>query len=152
MYPGAARTAFLVADSTHRGTIQWGDRDLLTETLKGMHHLRAGLLEDFDKRNSAPRQLSHREFRTRRAPVRLPTRTQKERMRRESLRWDGYPGWLPGHGLITLSRVGFTPDMQHALVNVDFHCGGRCGGGQLIVLVKHDDRWIVQQRKRIFIS
>jgi hypothetical protein len=45
-------------------------------------------------------------------------------------------------GLITFSNVGFNLEMTHALVDVSYSCGGLCGRGGLVLLVKKDGKWV----------
>lgn len=49
-------------------------------------------------------------------------------------------------GSVRLSRVGFSPDGNHALVYMHHGCGGLCGSGGFLVLRKQDGLWRIQQR------
>lgn len=60
---------------------------------------------------------------------------------------------FPGsNGIIGLSRVGFDPMGEQAMVYVEYGCGGSCGGGFLVVLEREPRGWIVVERRRQWIS
>ena len=57
--------------------------------------------------------------------------------------WEAFYKKYPNSpGLITFSNVGFNPEMTYALVDVRYHCGGLCGEGGMVLLVKKDGTWI----------
>jgi|SRR5215831_2472940 len=59
--------------------------------------------------------------------------------------WEAFYRKYPkATGFITLSNVGFNPEMNYALVDVGFHCGGLCGNGSLVLLVKKDGKWVIE--------
>lgn len=142
LYRNVAKTSFLVADST-RGDLRFGHRDLVEAVLASRPDVPRSLIDSYLDHNDRPCALGSR-FRTRRAPVVLVGREDRERLGRESAGWDGYPDGYPAHGLITLSAVGFTPDSRQAVVHALFHCGGRCGSGQVVLLERNGDGWIVR--------
>jgi hypothetical protein len=56
---------------------------------------------------------------------------------------------------MSLSRVAYSEDFQDALVYREYHCGGRCGRGELIWLSRRGDSpgdWRVRQRLVHWIS
>ncbi|HKC62384.1 MAG TPA: hypothetical protein VKB86_02045 [Pyrinomonadaceae bacterium] len=62
--------------------------------------------------------------------------------------WKDYYRKYPNSpGYITLSKVGFDPDMKHALVYVGIDCGGLCGDGSYRLLTKEDGVW--KETKRL---
>jgi len=56
-----------------------------------------------------------------------------------------YKKYPKSPGLVTFSNVGFNPEMNYALVNVGYSCGGLCGRGGLVLLVKKDGNWIKER-------
>jgi len=45
--------------------------------------------------------------------------------------------------LVSLSPIAFAPDSSQALVYVGVHCGGLCGGADIVYLRKANTGWIV---------
>jgi hypothetical protein len=45
--------------------------------------------------------------------------------------------------LVSLSPIAFAPDSGQALVYVGVHCGGLCGGADIVYLRKANTGWIV---------
>ena len=85
-----------------------------------------------------------------RIPIKLLDRAGREEFFGPTLKWDQFFERYPGaHALIEFSRVGFTSDMQQALVYAEFICGGRCGWGQLIRLTRQQESWVIQQTERV---
>lgn len=148
LYREVASEAFLVVDSTVRGVGTFGDRDLLTEELKRFPGLPSGLVADFEARNAQPQMLQDR-FQTRRAPVRLLGAAGRERIGNKSAESGEYRKELPAGGSVTFSRVGFTRDGRHALVQVRFDCGERCGGADIILLTRRNGCWVVEQAREL---
>ncbi|HEX6070925.1 MAG TPA: hypothetical protein VFZ18_13915 [Longimicrobiaceae bacterium] len=54
-----------------------------------------------------------------------------------------YSAYPRSPGLIRLSRVGFDPERQQALVFVSHSCGGRCGSGAYLLLSNASGSWAV---------
>ncbi len=69
---------------------------------------------------------------------------------------DGPPSFeklFPGAGGITsLSRVGFDPGLDEAMVSVRFYCGGLCGTGWRYILKKRRGKWEVADKWIIWMS
>jgi hypothetical protein len=63
--------------------------------------------------------------------------------------FERYPG---SRGLITLSAVGFNPDMTQALVHVALSCGALCGEGNLFLLRKDNGVWKIQKKIATWVS
>lgn len=58
--------------------------------------------------------------------------------------WEAfYAAYPDSPGLIRLSRVGFDPERQQALVFVSHVCGGRCGRGVYLLLSDASGSWEV---------
>ena len=62
----------------------------------------------------------------------------------------GVDGWDEFHkrypqsaGWIELSAVGFDAERKNAAVYVGHHCGWLCGGGNVQLLHRNDDKWKV---------
>ncbi len=54
---------------------------------------------------------------------------------------DFYAKYPKSGGYLALSPVGFNPDKDVAIVEVDHRCGGLCGGGGFSVLQKQNGEW-----------
>jgi hypothetical protein len=145
------RTRHLVAETT-RGELRDGPRggDRIRESLERHTALPAELKLEFTARNRVPARLETSGF-TGTAVEILPD-SAFHRMRVENLRSHRYPEPYPAHGSVRFSRVAFTRDRARALVYVDYHCGGRCGTGELILLRRAGERWEIAERKRLWIS
>jgi hypothetical protein len=55
-------------------------------------------------------------------------------------------------GYIALSRAGLNSNGNHALVFMQHICGGLCGSGHYIPLVKNDQGWVVQKHFRAWVA
>jgi hypothetical protein len=55
-------------------------------------------------------------------------------------------------GYIALSRVGLNSRGDQAFVYMRHICGGLCGSGHYLSLVKKDEEWVVQKKFRAWIS
>lgn len=73
----------------------------------------------------------------------------------------GPDGWIEFYrrypqqrSYIQLSPVAFSADSLHALVYYEYHCGGRCGGGDAVWLTRKSSMsgWHVRQRVRFWVS
>src|SRR5215510_6787185 len=49
-------------------------------------------------------------------------------------------------GYISLSRVGFNANSDQALAYMQHVCGGLCGSGHYLLLVKKNKEWVVQKQ------
>lgn len=143
LYRNVAVEAFLVGDST-RGSFPFSDRNVMEAALVQESEISAALLEDYARRNESTRALEDC-FDTTRRPVQLVGRAERERIGAAASNWDGYPDGYPAHGMVTFSRVGFTQDRAQAILQVFFHCGGRCGGGQVVLLNRRNGAWVVRK-------
>lgn len=152
LYRYMAVSGHLVEESTiPRESLRWGvnpGKDLITEALKSAPPLPDGLLADFEARNAQRTRVSGCAFQTRK-PVGVLGSAEVERISEEVKDLDEYPERYAARGMVAFSRVGFTPDRQQAFLYHQFHCGGRCGIGQIVVLAKQDGHWIVQCTVRV---
>ena len=55
-------------------------------------------------------------------------------------------------GLITLSRVSFSRDSHRALMYYGYWCGLLCGWGNLVLLERQGDMWIVIAERGLWVS
>jgi len=72
---------------------------------------------------------------------------------------NGLDGWSEFYrqfpdsgGLIALSRAGLDSSGNQALVYMRHSCGGLCGTGHYMLLVKNEQRWVVQKKFMAWIS
>lgn len=67
--------------------------------------------------------------------------------------WPAFYSRYPGSsGIMSLSRVGYSPDGNAAMVYVGVSCGGLCGAGYDIILVKEDGKWKIKEGVMLWIS
>jgi hypothetical protein len=67
--------------------------------------------------------------------------------------WEAFRKKYQGAGeIITLSRVGFSPDKSHALLFLGYQCGWLCGQGNYILLMKKDGEWKVEKKSMTWVS
>jgi len=60
---------------------------------------------------------------------------------------------FPGaSGIISFSHVGFDPTLREAIVSTAHVCGGLCGTGSLYVLRKKWGRWVVVNKRVVWVS
>src|SRR5215470_8217710 len=72
---------------------------------------------------------------------------------------NGLDGWSEFYrqfpdsgGLIALSRAGLDSSGNQALVYMRHSCGGLCGTGHYMLLVKNEQQWVVQKKFMTWIS
>jgi hypothetical protein len=67
--------------------------------------------------------------------------------------WEAFYKRFPDSGgLVGVSRVGFNPEMNQALMYVEHGCGGLCGTGHYVLLNKGEGGWKVAKRFMAWIS
>lgn len=54
-----------------------------------------------------------------------------------------YKHYSGAQGILTLSRVGFSPDGQQAMFYVFNQCGGKCASWSFVVAQKHGPTWSI---------
>lgn len=55
-------------------------------------------------------------------------------------------------GTISFSNVFFSDDKQRAVLSCSFYCGGLCGRGMLIQIIKVDNHWKITRKTTTWIS
>ena len=63
-----------------------------------------------------------------------------------------YNQYSGASGILTWSRVGFSADGTQALFYVSHRCGGLCGGGRYILMVKQASRWVIGTEIVVWVS
>lgn len=63
-----------------------------------------------------------------------------------------YAKYPNSSGLITVSRVGFNRRYDQAVVYVARNCGGLCGAGTYVLLVKKHGFWTIQNQAGVWVS
>ena len=89
-------------------------------------------------------------------PVHRLTRTEL----REIFQLGPFGGWREfdrryprARGYSSFTRIVYPSDDRQALVYYEYHCGGLCGGGNLVLLTRGDDRsWHVSKVLMLWIS
>jgi hypothetical protein len=67
--------------------------------------------------------------------------------------WDAYYKQFPrAQGILTFSRVGFNSDGTQALLYYNNTCGGLCGAGEYVIMVKRDGRWSIATEIEMWVS
>jgi hypothetical protein len=65
---------------------------------------------------------------------------------------DYYRRYPNSQGVLSLSRVGFSPDGKQAVFFASNHCGGKCGTGAYVVMERTDFGWKVAKEILIWVS
>jgi hypothetical protein len=65
---------------------------------------------------------------------------------------DYYKKYPDSQGILSLSRVGFSPDGKQAVFFASNGCGGRCGTGAYVVMERTDSGWKVAKEILIWVS
>jgi hypothetical protein len=65
---------------------------------------------------------------------------------------DYYKSYPDSQGLLSLSRVGFSPDGKQAVFFASNACGGKCGTGAYVVMERIDSGWKVAREILIWVS
>jgi hypothetical protein len=65
---------------------------------------------------------------------------------------DFYKRFPASNGYIALSRVGFNRAKDQALVSKSWMCNQRCGEGKLVLMVKRDGKWKVENQHLMWVS
>jgi hypothetical protein len=63
-----------------------------------------------------------------------------------------YKRFPASNGYIVLSRVGFNPTKDQALVYMAWMCNSRCGEGKLMLMSKRDGKWKVEKHYTTWVS
>ena len=67
--------------------------------------------------------------------------------------WDDFYKEYPGSsGLISLSSVGFNPEMTQAFLYVSHSCGILCASGHCVLLAKENGIWKILKKDMLWIS
>jgi len=68
-------------------------------------------------------------------------------------------GWRPFYakyqhssGIINFSNIGFDLEMNQAFVSTGRSCGGLCGAGYFVLLIKDQGRWKVEKKINTWVS
>lgn len=109
-------------------------------------------IEDFEKKNEEEGELARHLNLTVNYVLlgkQSATRTPEEYANKWKDFYERYPN-SPGE--ISLSRVGFNSDKDQALVYAGNSCGGLCGKGYYVMLMKSDRVWKVQKEMLLWVS
>lgn len=108
------------------------------------------LLEQFNERNA--RRIALPDSLRLSVPVELVSEAEIRALQRSINQgeWDSQYNALRRHlpgspGLVSLSRVGFSPEGDLALVHVNLRCGSRCGEGSWVLLRRRDGEWHIEK-------
>lgn len=58
----------------------------------------------------------------------------------------------PAIGYIRFSKIVFNATQTKALLRYDWHCGGNCGRGELLLMEKTNGNWHIKQAEMLWIS
>jgi len=114
--------------------------------------LQPATLSDFQAKNKQPHSLNE-SFNLRTKTVLIDKEEENQ------LLYEGNGSWLvfyerypKSQGLLTLSRVGFNPEMNQALVYAGNQSGPKTGAGYYVLLTKEGDTWIVKGKYGAWVS
>jgi len=65
---------------------------------------------------------------------------------------DYYKRYPNSQGILSLSRVGFSPDGKQAVFFANNYCGGKCGTGAYVVMERTESSWRVAKEILIWVS
>ena len=147
--PTFSRRAHLVASST-LGSIPFGRTEVIGATLETMPEVDEALRAAYRERNATEAGIPRGCIRPR-IPVRLLSAEEREEIGKATMDVDGYPESYPAGGEFMLSRVGFSDDGTLAVLHVLMRCGGRCGGGSVVLLRRVCGEWAETARERTII-
>ena len=129
--------------------------DNLSETLSYVSHnlpvLPDDVVADFVARNKQPQVLKP----LFNLPVKLVfiNKTEADEIFKDNRGWDNFYARYPdSQGMMTLSRVGFNPQVDMALVYVGNQSDWLAGAGYYVVLKKESGNWVVQGQLMTWIS
>ncbi len=63
-----------------------------------------------------------------------------------------YTKYRASNGFLILSRVGFDSNYHYAIVYIASHEESLSGWGRLVFLTKEQDRWIIKEMQRLWVS
>lgn len=63
-----------------------------------------------------------------------------------------YQRYPASNGYVALSRVGFNPAKNQALVSMSWMCNSRCGAGKLVLMAKRDGKWKIEKQHLMWVS
>jgi hypothetical protein len=109
-------------------------------------------IEDFEKKNETEGELA-RHLNLTVDYVLLGKQSSARTPEEHAKQWKEFDEKYPNSpGIISLSRVGFNSDKDQALVYVANRCGGLCGKGYYVLLMKSGERWKVQKEMLLWVS
>jgi hypothetical protein len=109
-------------------------------------------VDDFKARNVKPSAIENK-FSVP-AKVMFISKAEVERLFAEGGGWweAFYKQYPKSAGLVTFSNVGFNPEMNYALVYFGYGCGGLCGRGGHMLLIKKEGKWTIEDRLSLWVS
>jgi hypothetical protein len=67
--------------------------------------------------------------------------------------WSEFSKAFPGSiGYLSMSKIGFNKIENQALVYTEFWCGGLCGEGAYWLLLKSNNKWVLEQKITTWLS
>jgi hypothetical protein len=109
-----------------------------------------GAIEDLRNRNRQLYPLNGR-FMTEVKHV-LISEEEKDELARTGDFWNAFADKYRGQAIVTFSRVGFSSDMDQAIVYAGERCGWKCGRGDFVLLIKENNGWAIEQRVNVWVS
>jgi hypothetical protein len=103
------------------------------------------VVDDYKAKNAQPAAVENK-FKVSSPVTLIPAREVDQIFGEGGGWWQAfYKKYPKSSGLVTFSNVGFNHEMTYALVDVSHSCGGLCGSGGLVLLVKKDGNWIKEK-------
>jgi hypothetical protein len=148
---------FNMTNSDDKGVIRDGNgRPMWIETAKSLLKkdptLQQATIDAFRKAN-AQQVFLHRSFHSS-LDYDLVDESQLEPIfKKGGGSWTAYYKQFPrAQGILTFSRVGFNSDGTQALLYYNNTCGGLCGAGEYVIMVKRDGRWSIATEIEMWVS
>jgi hypothetical protein len=113
--------------------------------------LQAASLNSFREMNTQPAPFQHSFHLS--VPYDLVDKTEVDSIFNKGGWWtDYYKKYPNSQGILSLSRVGFSPDGNQAVFYASNGCGGKCGTGTYVVMKRVDSGWKVAKEILTWIS
>ncbi|HEV2522536.1 MAG TPA: hypothetical protein VGT24_09155 [Candidatus Acidoferrales bacterium] len=129
--------------------ISW--KEITTYLQKQFPMLQRATLDSFRETNVYPASFK-RSFQLP-VPYELVDKAEIDAVFKHGGWWTDYYRKYPNsQGILSLSRVGFSPDGKQAVFYAGNMCGGKCGRGNYVVMERVDSGWKVAKEILFWIS
>ena len=143
----------VVKDQTSLGS--FNDEELegiFQQVLHKLPELEKTTFNDFRAKNAQPHRLNT-SFNLSVNYVLISKDEEDDLLYRRADGWVAfYKKYPKAQGILTISRVGFNPEMNQALVYVGNQSGPKTGAGYYVLLARENGTWIIKKRYGAWLS